>query len=383
MNRRAVDPSQIIPGRPVDFQLGNQNATDRRTYKALLDLTANKVEGSPDLPNAVVGELLVFTATGWAPQDKRTYLSLDDLTDVSVSAPTTGHILRHNGSLFVNTPIGNLIALDDLSDVTISAVAGGDFLVYNDGTSQWGNKNWTPAAFGVGAAPTLAKLEVNTPDSGTRGFVVRGVTAQTADLFQARDVSDNLLVRIGPTGPLTLLDAVNVVLGATTGTKIGTATTQKLGFYNATPLAQQAQTVDLRTAIINLGLMASASGATPLSLNGGDLNANQALLSAGVRGNGGAISLGTSTVTVTDGADTTLSAGEMATGHLILSGALTAARNVIAPATTGGFYTVFNNTTGGFAVTVKTAAGTGIAIAAGKTALLRTGANVIRLTADV
>jgi hypothetical protein len=35
---------------------------------------------------------------------------------------------------------------------------------------------------------------------------------------------------------------VNIALSATTGTKIGTATTQKLGFFNATPVAQPATT---------------------------------------------------------------------------------------------------------------------------------------------
>ena len=46
------------------------------------------------------------------------------------------------------------------------------------------------------------------------------------------------------TGGLTVTTAnmtindVDIVLSATTGTKIGTATTQKLGFYNATPIVQ-------------------------------------------------------------------------------------------------------------------------------------------------
>lgn len=39
---------------------------------------------------------------------------------------------------------------------------------------------------------------------------------------------------------ITLADAVNIAVNATTGTKIGTAITQKLGFYNATPIAQRA-----------------------------------------------------------------------------------------------------------------------------------------------
>lgn len=38
-------------------------------------------------------------------------------------------------------------------------------------------------------------------------------------------------------GAITITD-VNVVLSATTGTKIGTATTQKLSFFNATPIVQ-------------------------------------------------------------------------------------------------------------------------------------------------
>jgi len=41
-------------------------------------------------------------------------------------------------------------------------------------------------------------------------------------------------------GVLTLSDPVNLVLGTTTGTKIGTAIDQKLGFYNATPIIQRA-----------------------------------------------------------------------------------------------------------------------------------------------
>lgn len=42
-------------------------------------------------------------------------------------------------------------------------------------------------------------------------------------------------------GSETIADGGNIVVGTTTGTKIGTATTQKLGFYNATPVVQQTQ----------------------------------------------------------------------------------------------------------------------------------------------
>ena len=39
-------------------------------------------------------------------------------------------------------------------------------------------------------------------------------------------------------GTTTITDANNIILGTTTGTIIGTATTQKLSFYNSTPVIQ-------------------------------------------------------------------------------------------------------------------------------------------------
>jgi hypothetical protein len=73
-----------------------------------------------------------------------------------------------------------------------------------------------------------------------------------------------------PTSLLHLADAGNITVGTTTGTKIGTATTQKLGFYNATPVVQPTAVADatdaatvitqlnaLLTRMRNLGLIAT------------------------------------------------------------------------------------------------------------------------------
>jgi len=73
-------------------------------------------------------------------------------------------------------------------------------------------------------------------------------------------------------GNIVLQDGKNFVLGTTTGTKIGTSATQKIGFYNATPIVQQAHIVDadgsladitskfntLLSYIENLGLSAAS-----------------------------------------------------------------------------------------------------------------------------
>ena len=60
------------------------------------------------------------------------------------------------------------------------------------------------------------------------------------------------LVGIGTSSPGSLLhlaDAGHITVGTTTGTKIGTATTQKIGFYNTTPVVQPAAVANATTAV--------------------------------------------------------------------------------------------------------------------------------------
>ena len=47
---------------------------------------------------------------------------------------------------------------------------------------------------------------------------------------------------------ITLVDGADITVNATTGTKIGTAITQKLGFYNATPIVQRAGAAQVAVA---------------------------------------------------------------------------------------------------------------------------------------
>ena len=44
-------------------------------------------------------------------------------------------------------------------------------------------------------------------------------------------------------------DALNIETGTTTGTKIGTSTSQKIGFFNATPVVQPTELTDELTSI--------------------------------------------------------------------------------------------------------------------------------------
>jgi hypothetical protein len=80
-----------------------------------------------------------------------------------------------------------------------------------------------------------------------------GVVLKRADgSFNFEDmVNRRLLVTANTwTASQTLSDAVNLAAGTTTGTKIGTASTQKIGFWNATPVVQPAANADTSGAAL-------------------------------------------------------------------------------------------------------------------------------------
>ena len=63
---------------------------------------------------------------------------------------------------------------------------------------------------------------------------------------------------------ITIGDAVNVVLNTSTGTKIGTATTQKLAFFNATPVVQQSAIANITTTASS-GTLPTANGSITIA----------------------------------------------------------------------------------------------------------------------
>ena len=63
---------------------------------------------------------------------------------------------------------------------------------------------------------------------------------------------------------VTVSDAVNFAFNATTGTKLGTSTSQKLGFYNATPVVQPAAVANLTTAATS-GSLPTADGSVTIA----------------------------------------------------------------------------------------------------------------------
>lgn len=106
-----------------------------------------------------------------------------------------------------------------------------------------------------------------TPNAGTHQLarlVASGGSISTFDSLPAARVNLQTL----KANPLILAEGQNLQLGTATGTKIGTGTTQKVGFYNSTPVAKQTVTgsrsanaalADLLTKLASLGLIVDGS----------------------------------------------------------------------------------------------------------------------------
>jgi hypothetical protein len=94
------------------------------------------------------------------------------------------------------------------------------------------------------------RLDVNANSASTGAVRIRtsgstGLNAlliqnnAPATIFQMLDNgSTTLNGTLAQNGTVTMSDGSNIAVGSTNGTKIGTATTQRIGFYNATPIAR-------------------------------------------------------------------------------------------------------------------------------------------------
>jgi len=115
------------------------------------------------------------------------------------------------------------------SNITMYWNAGG--LISTAGSAFIGN----PSPL---TAPS-ARLQVrgSSATGGTNAFLIQNSTPST--LFQVQNDGATILNgTLSQNGTVTMSDGSNIVVGSTNGTKIGTATTQKIGFYNATPIVR-------------------------------------------------------------------------------------------------------------------------------------------------
>lgn len=140
---------------------------------------------------------------------------------------------------------------------------------YYDNITHFYNDNYGMVINGFGQADfsgsDITKPSIITPSTveitNLNANYLQGNPA-SAFLTAEADTIQSVLTRGN-----TITGGTNIALSTSTGTKIGTATNQKLGFFNVAPVVQQTATTDLGTVLSNLGLRATGT-AYPITTSG-------------------------------------------------------------------------------------------------------------------
>jgi hypothetical protein len=143
--------------------------------------------------------------------------------------------------------------------------SGNDFFVNNTGSEKLRAKTWGVDVQGIIRAGNTGSAYTSTP-SGNYGCFIQSDSAGVVHLDAYNPVGGSALsigVNTGSaaiiqmlyvdTTTFTFTDAKNLAFGTTTGTKIGTATTQKIGLWNATPIVQPTTAVAAATFVVGAG----------------------------------------------------------------------------------------------------------------------------------
>lgn len=92
-----------------------------------------------------------------------------------------------------------------------------------------------------------------------------GATNSTRlEFYTTSGGSATLQLKMDNAGDLTFTEGNNLIFGTTTGTKIGTGTTQKIGFYNSTPVVQQTDGAALTNNVTSGGTTNTIANYTDL-----------------------------------------------------------------------------------------------------------------------
>jgi hypothetical protein len=198
-------------------------------------------------------------------------LALDGATNVFAISGTERARIDSSGRLLVGTStartLGSVTAALEIEGTSFSGSSIS--LVNNENTANGAFLNFGKSRGASVGSNTIVNSGDNIAHilfygaNGSGANVAAAIDVQVDGTPGANDMPGRLVfsvtadgaaspteaLRISNDRSITVSDGGNVVLGTTTGTKIGTATTQKLGFYNATPVVQPAAVADATTAV--------------------------------------------------------------------------------------------------------------------------------------
>ena len=235
-----------------------ENGPYAATFDANANLTANRTYDLPDANGTLVLDSQlgtaatadIGTAAGEVAEGNHTHAASEivsgtlDNARINFAAPapigsTTSSsgaftTLSASTSLTIGTS-GILVGGTNLLEQR-NGTSAQELRIFNTFTSATNRENgflrWSSNVFQIGT------------EKGSGGGTARGLELRTDNTAR---------LTIGSAGTVTLnttlaADAQNISTDTTTGTKIGTGTTQKIGFFNATPVVQQAAVADATDA---------------------------------------------------------------------------------------------------------------------------------------
>ena len=216
------------------------------------DLTWNKttnvmtVTGDVNLSD---GGSFTTTLQTITPTAARTISFPDATGTVGLVGGSSGNLTFNNAGAYAG------VANSSVDNATGNITLGSRFISSLNGAASAPPGTFTGTWFTGGTATTTKPQVVIEPTGTTStGWSTSGTGL---GVNAASGFAGNLLdLQINGTSEwslsnttFTVADANNIAVGTTTGTKIGTATTQKLGFYNKAPVVQPTAVADATTSV--------------------------------------------------------------------------------------------------------------------------------------
>jgi hypothetical protein len=217
-------------------------------------------------PNGLNKDLLLYAGTA----------TTVDGPSIQLSPTSTNSIGRFGGSVKVNLPAGG-------------GGRTGRFYVYDATPTVVFSVEPFPKTINLGLATYGYSVNGQAAVASTFSMPSGFVLAWNADSGISRLAAGSIAIGNGTAADVSgtlnwknsvITDAGTIQVGTGTGTKIGTATNQLLGFWNATPIVQPVGSTDILTGLINAGLRASGAN-PPLNMGTGLLTCGGVSMNSG------------------------------------------------------------------------------------------------------
>jgi hypothetical protein len=241
-------------------ELFSETGSDTISPKIEVELTQN---GTPKtvLQTDVTVRRDLLTSGSAVPAAQASYLTAAEsyaafVEDSTSNVDATNRKLYNSSSqVFLdwqNNTIGTGATILDLSGTAVTITDGYNLGVGTTTGTKIGVSTSSKLAF-YGSTAITQPANTNVVSA----LVSLGLIANTVTVGVA-GVGSVTFPTVALTGSaITVTDNIPFVFGTTNGSKFGTATTQKISFYNSTPIVQPAST-NVVSALVNLGLIATS-----------------------------------------------------------------------------------------------------------------------------